>query len=110
MGNNVAAVIMTDFLDRLANDDSLGKALRLAISDRRAHECLPQGIKILPYHHADCTRIVAVGQNCITPIGLVLGNSFPHHKDEEARLKAAIAVLQAELDDVQRRKKRNPAA
>jgi hypothetical protein len=103
MGNNVPAMIMTDFLSDLRDCPDLGRRLYASINSG-IDQGIP-GMKLLPYHHADSTRIVAVGWNGIKPLGWVYNSTLP--LDPELAIKAAIAALNTELDVIRRAKRRS---
>lgn len=97
MGNNVACVIMTDFIGDLAENPDAFKAIRDAINAPIDHACMPlKGFAMLPYHHASSTRIVAVGNNTIVPLAWSHARPILGATDESLRI--AIRRLQDELE------------
>jgi len=64
MGNNVAVVVHTDELDRIAKDKEYGARLVNAIEQGEDAVC-GFNTQVLPYAHADYTQVILVRQNTI---------------------------------------------
>lgn len=84
MGLNTAAIILNDQLHDLARAEDAGQQIASAIQQgSRGDGWTRCGVTVLPSQHADTVQIVAIGGNCIRPLG------YGHWRDDpEALLKA----------------------
>ncbi len=101
MGYNTTVVILNDALDQLEKDPDFGKKLAAAI---RHLAVVPHGqtitvpvgnhgnpVEVIETHHADLTSVIAVGGNCGTNLGMVLGYQHSKPEDQISILKSLVS-------------------
>lgn len=77
MGFNSIIMIYNDELDRLENNEHLGKNIGSQLSLHVSNMHNPygtRGFKVVAQHHADNTSVILVGQNTHKVIGMIRGH------------------------------------
>lgn len=78
MGFNTAALILNDALSGIRHDHEIGEKIDSAVCSAHrkrggvnasGHGTYIDAIQVLPPQHADYVQIVAIGGNCIRPLG-----------------------------------------
>jgi hypothetical protein len=87
MGFNTSMIVLNDALYAIEKDTEFGKKVADAVSNLPQQHgvdicsgCNANAATVVETHHADGTKLLAFGGNCVTDLGVV--HAFRHNEED----------------------------